>query len=326
MLKYKSFLGVIITTLVVYYLYSYSSFSTGTNSDVLSLKELLKICVSVAEMGGEQVRVIKETDQMHKSSKGKTKEGVSDLLTEGDIRSHETIVYGLKKVFPTLKIISEEHDTRKKDDVDIVIPQPYGDIDKVIKDDEAVPIEDITVWVDPLDATKEYTENLLHYVTTMVCVAVKGKPIIGVIHRPFLKQSVWGWVGHGVSPNLHPASLVDIDKPVIIVSRSHSGKVKDVSVAAFGKEVEVTSAGGAGFKTLQVIDGNATAYIHITLIKKWDICAGNALLNSVGGKMTTLEGKELQYDKLDDTKNEAGLLATMYNHEEYLQKLQDISH
>jgi len=31
-------------------------------------------------------------------------------------------------------------------------------------------------------------ENLLHYVTTMVCVAVKGVPTIGVVYRPFVRE------------------------------------------------------------------------------------------------------------------------------------------
>ena len=40
-----------------------------------------------------------------------------------------------------------------------------------------VKIEDLTVWVDPLDGTKEYTEGYLDHVTVLVGIAV-GKNII----------------------------------------------------------------------------------------------------------------------------------------------------
>ena len=112
-----------------------------------------------------------------------------------------------------------------------------------------VPAEEVAVWIDPLDATQEYTENLREYVTTMVCVAVKGRPTIGVIHKPFTKTTAWGWVGEGVSKTVQVSDwsvfllscqdshLQDdvaknkdekrgVGEAKIIVSRSHPGPVK----------------------------------------------------------------------------------------------------
>ena len=44
-----------------------------------------------------------------------------------------------------------------------------------------------------------------------------------------------------------------------------------------------------------LLKGNQDAYVHTTLIKKWDICAGNAILNSLNGKLTTLKGEKIDY-------------------------------
>lgn len=36
----------------------------------------------------------------------------------------------------------------------------------------------------------------------MVCIAVKGKPIIGVVHKPFSKVTSWAWVDQAMSEDL----------------------------------------------------------------------------------------------------------------------------
>lgn len=62
---------------------------------------------------------------------------------------------------------------------------------------------------------KTLVENLLEYVTTMVCIAVKGEPVVGVIHKPFEKKTYWAWVGQGMAEE-----LLEINKAVIITSVS----------------------------------------------------------------------------------------------------------
>jgi len=45
-------------------------------------------------------------------------------------------------------------------------------LNRILVSDELIPAETITVWIDPLDATKEYTEGLKQYVTTMVGIGM----------------------------------------------------------------------------------------------------------------------------------------------------------
>lgn len=104
------------------------------------------------------------------------------------------------------------------------------------------------------------------------------EPIIGVIHNPFEQKTVWAWSGHAISENLANVKKEEdggvVKNPVIIVSRSHAGDVKTWAKGIFGENIKIVTAAGSGYKILQVINNNATVYIHKTFIKKWDICAG----------------------------------------------------
>ena len=46
-------------------------------------------------------------------------------------------------------------------------------------------LDEFTVWVDPLDATKEYSEGFLDHVTVLIGIALGKKAVAGVIHQPF---------------------------------------------------------------------------------------------------------------------------------------------
>ena len=154
-----------------------------------------------------------------------------------------------------------------------------------------------------------------------------GEAVIGVIHLPFEDQTVWAWRGNGHSSNIDYISKtapIQESHMKIIVSRSHSGKVKEIAKQVFGGDTEVISAGGAGYKSLFVARRDANAYIHITAIKKWDICAGNALLKQLGGDMTDLNGKAISFS--DKTRANLvlkdGIVATFQNHLKIVEQIQ----
>ncbi|XP_055370884.1 putative inositol monophosphatase 3 [Condylostylus longicornis] len=328
--------GILLLTLIVITLIylclpsneSNESYAGALRSpNVVNLKKLLMGSISAAQRGGYEVLAVAESRNLNQKSKGLTQEGADDPVTDADARSHCVMKNGLVRLFSNIEIISEEDhgqtdcgDDVANFDVDLSVLSPNA-----LVPDEIVYTKDVTVWIDPLDATQEYTEKLYEYVTTMVCVAVKGVPTIGVIHSPFSGKTTWAWVNKAVSDDIEGIKKGDsfIDNPIVTVSRSHPGDVQDLSHNVFGENSKILVAAGAGYKVLQVIFNNATAYLHSTRIKKWDICAGNAILNALGGKMTTLYNEELDYSDKNSAVNDKGLLAALSNHHIYIKKLMD---
>lgn len=71
---------------------------------------------------------------------------------------------------------------------------------------------------------------------------------------------------------------------------------------------------------MQVASGSVDAYIHVTEIKKWDICAGNAILTELGGKMTTKDDSAIDYSNFKNNVTKNGIVASLRNHEYFVSK------
>lgn len=164
--------------LLVYYLKRDSIESPVKNQNEINLRKLLIGAIQASQKAGQQVMDVSKLENQKVHKKGETKEGVDDLITDADSRSHCLIQTGLLRIFPKLKLVSEEdipaikcHEDAKLNIFDL---DPTVLSESTIVPDLSVPIEDVSVFIDPLDATKEFTEKLFQYVTIMICVTIKN--------------------------------------------------------------------------------------------------------------------------------------------------------
>jgi len=77
---------------------------------------------------------------------------------------------------------------------------------------------------------------------------------------------------------------------------------------------------------MQVLQGYADYYLHISPIKKWDLCAPDAILRSHYGRLTSLKNRTIDYDHFSkEMLVKDGLLATYKrNHYEVLNLLSKV--
>ena len=71
--------------------------------------------------------------------------------------------------------------------------------------------------------------------------------------------------------------------------------------------------------------GEADAYVHVTKIKSWDVCAADAVVHAAGGRFTDLRGELLRYVKADPVFKH-GLIAAAHpeDHAWYVEQLEGV--
>ncbi|KAG6463283.1 hypothetical protein O3G_MSEX013780 [Manduca sexta] len=251
-------------------------------------------------------------------------QGKDDYQTEADRSAQRCIIASLATLYPKLNIIGEEDNANNVGDVSsdwLVV-----DADKDVLSLQcpvhlqSVKEEDIVVWVDPLDGTSEYTQGFLEHVTVLIGISVNEKPIAGVIHQPYYKNTVgedvkvgrtiWGLQDAGVggyTPAQPPDSLI------ITTTRSHSNPLVEAALQVMNAS-KVLRVGGAGYKVLQLLEGKASVYVFASSgCKKWDTCAPEAILSAAGGKLTDILGNFYKYGANESRPNKTGVLAAVNN-------------
>ncbi|XP_067844980.1 3'(2'),5'-bisphosphate nucleotidase 1 [Heptranchias perlo] len=261
------------------------------------------------------------------------KTGANDLQTKADRLVQLSICSSLARKFPKLTIIGEEDLPSQEVDEDLI---ESGQSEEVLKHScptqyNHIKEDEIVVWVDPLDGTKEYTEGLLDHVTVLIGIAYGGKAIAGVINQPYynyqagagavLGRTIWGVLNLGV----FGIQLKETPegKHIVTTTRSHSNKLVNDCISAMNAD-EVIRVGGAGNKVLQLIEGKASVYVFASPgCKKWDTCAPEAILHAISGKLTDIRGNPFQYHKDVKHMNSAGVLATLRNFDYYASRVPD---
>ena len=95
-------------------------------------------------------------------------------LTEADLAAQAAIVAALQNAWPGVHIIGEEDDSApslRPDDV----PSLRRDLCPELAGAASVALDAVTIFVDPLDGTREYVEERLANVQSLVGVAVGGR-------------------------------------------------------------------------------------------------------------------------------------------------------
>ena len=165
--------------------------------------------------------------------------------------------------------------------------------------------------VDPLDGTKEFIKKNGEFVINIAHI-VNSKPVFGIIVSPVQRKILIGGKESGVHIGLFNESgkitgwkeqneNSVINQPLVLISsRSfHSPKTAEFVDQLRNKYGVITYIEkGSALKFFDLAAGNADIYPRFAPTMEWDIAAGQAILEALGGTIVNVQtGQPLIYNK-----------------------------
>jgi myo-inositol-1(or 4)-monophosphatase len=198
--------------------------------------------------------------------------GGAGPVTEADLASNACIHSILRRAFPDDGWLSEESADRP---------------DRLAKS---------RVWiVDPLDGTWEFTTGVPEFVVS-IGLSVEGVPVLGVLYNPITEETFSGLRGEGAWFNGVPMAVsatVNLAASTFCVSRTEAGKGL---LKGLEGRLNLQPKGSVAYKCGLVAAGGYEGVFTYNPRNEWDICAGVAIIEAAGGRVTDRQGEPYRFN------------------------------
>ncbi len=199
-------------------------------------------------------------------------------VTNGDIEVNNIILDNLKKITPSIPIVSEETVENKNLNLN-------------------------TFWlVDPIDGTYDYINNKDEF-TLNAGLIVNKSALAGIIYAP-AKNRMFYTYGNNLSYEFKNNKEEVLNNKTIdknhIKAVSYSNNLRS-EITEIHKKLNVKEyiKMKSSLKFCVVATGEFHVYVAEPRAYEWDIAAGHAILKNSGGIATDFSGKEILYGKKD---------------------------
>ena len=203
-------------------------------------------------------------------------------VTEADRVAEAIILEALARDFPGVPVVAEEEAAAGR------VPE----------------IAERFFLVDPLDGTREFVGRNGEF-TVNIALVEQGLPVCGVIlapclHRIFAGDGASAWQGEvtaeGTVADRRPMRVrAAPPEPVAVASRSHPSPQTADWLARHA--IRHIATRGSSLKFCLLAAGEADLYPRFGRTMEWDTAAGQAILESAGGRVVTPGGGPLRYGK-----------------------------
>ena len=206
----------------------------------------------------------------------KNKEGHFNFVTKYDSKVQSFLIDHFRRILPEAEYWCEE---------DGYTDEPSFD--------------GYTFIIDPIDGTTNFICGFM-FSAISVALAYRKEIVYGIVYNPFRKEAFIGKKGEGATLNGEPIHVVD--RP-LSAGVSHFGcspykaKYREVSLqrqqAIAMASMDLRQMGSAALGISYVACNRCVSYASVHLYV-WDYAAGQIILEEAGGKLTDMEGEELQ--------------------------------